>query len=196
MGQFRIYSRLLPLIASPYLLLQDADDWSHPDRIARQLAALERQRVDVMGTAVVRELPDGRRVEMTPPEDVNRALRWRRQGGCFFGSTMLVRTEFARRLAGFDGRTRIAGDTDFICRAVFVGRVRNHPEPLYHYVDRSDSLTASAATGFGSAERKRYLRQLRRRFYANLLRRTWGGLGWNGVQAPPVDVPFDLAPLG
>lgn len=196
-GQFRIYSRLLSAIASPLISYQDADDWSAPERLERLAYELEQGGWDVLGSAVARRDRAGRRLEkFSPPRDVNRACAWRRRGGALFGPATLCRTEFVKRLGGYDGTTFFGGDTDLAFRAVFAGRVGNLSEALYEATVHRGSLTGSPATGFGSAARRRYYRAISRRFYGNLLRSKLGSIPIERLQARPCDVAFDIVPLG
>ena len=196
-GQFRIYSRLLPAIASPLIAYQDADDWSAPERLETLVGALEQGGWDVLGSAAARRDRQGRPLPtVTPPRDVNRACAWRCRGGAVYGPTTLCRTEFVRRLGGYDGMTRFGADTDFAFRAVFAGRVGNLPQPLYEATVHGDSLTGSPSTGFGSAARNRYIRTISRRFYGNLLRSTLRSVTLERLQARPCTVDFDVVPWG
>jgi glycosyltransferase involved in cell wall biosynthesis len=195
-GQFRIYNRLLPVIASPYVALQDADDWSVPQRFERLLDEIDSRRCDVVGSAVTRTSLEGEILPVArPPLDVNKALSWRFRRAVFRGATMLCRTDFMRAVDGYDGTTRFAGDSDFIYRAIFQGSVRNHPEPLYFYTEREGSLTRSPLTGFGSPERVRYASAIRRRFYRHLLLSQVAQLRPAMLKAKPNDMDFDLLSL-
>jgi glycosyltransferase involved in cell wall biosynthesis len=191
-GPYRISNRLLPRIVSPFVAFQDADDWSVPERFERLLSAADKWRCDLVGSAITRARADSQVYIVRPPFDVNRALRSRHRGGALLGATMLCRTAFLRLLGGFDGTTRLGADTDFVHRAVFVGSIRNHPEPLYGCLERSESLTQSPSTGFDSDLRRAYQARLRRRFYANLLRHWTGTLAVRHLQALPNDVDFHL----
>jgi glycosyltransferase involved in cell wall biosynthesis len=192
-GQFRIYNRLLPHVTSPFLMLQDADDISYPERLEILLSALDSKRVDMVGSAVARVDPSAADLgAVYPPEDVNHALRFRRKGGIVIGPTLALRTNFVRSLNGFDGATLLGGDTEFVCRAVFAGRVSNLRHVLYRQTVRRDSLTGNASTGFGSKARQDYSRYIARRFYANLARKWTGSLAGEHLFARPNDVDFTL----
>ena len=57
------YAVVLNAISEPYFLIQDADDWSEPDRLARRMQALHEQRADAAVSSFYRyELESGRRV--------------------------------------------------------------------------------------------------------------------------------------
>ena len=192
-GQFRIYNRLLPQVASPFLMLHDADDVSYPERLETSLRALERLRVEMVGSAVARVGSSAEELgAVYPPEDVNRALRFRRKGGIIIGPTLVLRTEFVRSLNGFDGATFIGGDTEFVCRAVFAGRVTNLRQVLYRQTVRQNSLTCDPSTGFGSRARRDYSRYIARRFYGNLARKWAGQLRNRHLLARPNNLAFTL----
>lgn len=195
-GQYRIYNRLLPDIASPYLAFHDADDWSAPSRLETMLIRMRRSGCAVLGSWLVQVDESGVPLAaLRPPENVNQALSWRCRGGVIYGATALCRTDFVHRLGGYDGTTRFGADTDLIYRAVFRGAVHNHPEALYYYTLRAGSLTQSSQTGFGSPSRRAYARCIRRRFYANLLRYRLGRLSDTHLLAAGNDVAFNLMPL-
>jgi glycosyltransferase involved in cell wall biosynthesis len=191
-GPYRISNRLIAHVASPYIAFQDADDWSLPERFEQLLTAADEWRCDVVGSALTRVGAGSDTSVVRPPFDVNRALRFRHRGGALCGGTMLCRTAFIRQLGGFDGTTRIGADTDFAHRATFAGTIRNHPRPLYCCLERSQSLTRSASTGFGSELRRAYQARLQRRFYANLLRHRTGTLRARHLEAPRNDIDFEL----
>jgi glycosyltransferase involved in cell wall biosynthesis len=192
-GPFRIYNRLLPAIASPFIVLQDADDRSHPERLVKLLNAFRDRSVDVLGSAITKvDLQSNSLGEAHLPDDVNHALRWRRRGGVVFGATLAMRTEFLRQIGGFDGATRMGADSDLVCRAVFAGRVANLDEALVQTTVWDGSLTGSPATGFHSQARARYRRRLARRFYSNLLRHWLGLLRPVHLRAHANDIPFGL----
>ena len=195
-GQFRIYNKILPAITSPYVALQDADDWSAPMRFKCLVKELESRRCDVIGSAVTRFSAASEILPPAcPPGDVNKALAWRFRRAVFIGPTMLCRTEFLREMNGYDGTTRFAGDSEFVYRAIFRGRVRNHAEPLYFYTERPGSLTRSPETGFGSPARINYARAIRRRFYRNLLLSQVAELSRESLKAKSNNVDFSLFPL-
>jgi glycosyltransferase involved in cell wall biosynthesis len=195
-GQFRIYSRLLPAVESPLVAFQDADDWSVPHRLERLAGEMEQRGYDIAGSHLARVLPSGEPLPtLTPPVDVNHALARRCRGRVVFGATTMCRTEFLVRLGGFDGRTSFGGDTELVYRAVFAGSVGNVPEPLYVATVRRDSLTLSPKTGFGSPARRRYRRRIRRAFYRNAARHRLSRLRADHLVASPPDVVFDLVPL-
>jgi hypothetical protein len=157
---------------------------------------LESQRCEVIGSAVTRTSLSGEILPPAyPPRDVNKSLTWRFRRAVFIGPTMLCRTGFLRELNGYDGTTRFAGDSEFVYRAIFRGRIRNHPEPLYFYTERPGSLTRSPETGFGSAARIRYARAIRRRFYRNLLLSQVAELSPESLKAKSNNIDFSLLPL-
>ncbi|MBL8211074.1 MAG: glycosyltransferase family 2 protein [Bryobacterales bacterium] len=196
-GQFRIYNLLLPAIETEFVAFQDADDFSLPLRLATQLAQARRCNLDITGTHVQTETLDGQLVDLLQtPEDVNRTLRWRCRGRVIFGATTLCRTDFLRRLGGFDGAARFGADTELIYRAVFLGAVGNVPQPLYHACLRPGSLMRSPETGMGSPARTAYRRRIRSQFYRRRCLSLIGRLHPQDLRPRPNDMDFTLERIG
>jgi glycosyltransferase involved in cell wall biosynthesis len=103
-----------------YITFQDDDDWSHPERLARQVSALrqDEQRVICLSYAL----------HLTSQLEVRFGGRRTRVLG---SSTMMLRTDVLRQVGGFD-EVRKGGDTELIRRieAVAPGSRVTLPEPL------------------------------------------------------------------
>lgn len=155
-GPYRLKNLLLGLTDAPVLALQDADDRSHPQRISRQLACMDRTGADVVGCWARYITPTGRPYWIGPvPRDVNFWLR--------AGLTTVIRHPSAiiRRsvfdvLGGFDGSTKFGADQEFILRAHHLHRLRNVACALYDLRQTVGSLSRSPATGMRSEVRRRY----------------------------------------
>jgi glycosyltransferase involved in cell wall biosynthesis len=111
-GQFRISNRLLPRIVSPFVVFQDADDWSAPDRFERLLSAVEEWRCDLVGSTMAVGPADAPVSIVRPPFDVNKALRARHRGGaCWDRRCCAARRSFVCSAASMappgSARTRI-----------------------------------------------------------------------------------------
>jgi hypothetical protein len=161
--------------------MQDADDASHPERIERQLTAMESARADVCGTSVHQFFPaglapffgDGR--ALGPDRDnfmhsiatyssvapVDRPVRFsaalgRRQDFVAKHGSQMFRRRVLREFGGFDGRTRFGADTDLNWRLLRFLPILNLPEVLYSSRHHARSLTRAHETGFGSPARRAY----------------------------------------
>jgi glycosyltransferase involved in cell wall biosynthesis len=192
-GPYRIKNHLIARSRSVFVGFQDADDRSHPDRIAAQIAFMERWRLDLAGCgfrvvdergAVVRR----RRMRLL----ANLAHRLGATFLCHHPAS-LVRRQVFDVLGGFDGSTTIAADSDFHLRAAHLFRISNVPRPLYDYRDRPDSLSRAAATGHGSEPRRVYAERMLEREAARRAARTRSAL-LPLLRAPENDIEFRLTP--
>lgn len=171
-GPFRTMERLIRKSAGEFILLQDSDDVSHPQRIELLLYMLKNLDVDLIGSAVVhfRE-EDGcvHSLDIFPPfPDV--ALRRQYCHAIMYPSIMFRRKVFEQS-GGFLHLERFGMDSEFLLRAVSNCKSCNSYLPLYLKCRRAESLTEAAATGFGSFRRESVARFTERR-YAEL----YGGL--------------------
>ncbi len=189
-GPYRIKNAVLPTIRSPFVAFQDADDRSLPARLQRQIDAMRRRRIDVLGCSVDYLSTSGQR--LFGKTMVRNCNLWLRLGKRFVAlhPTTVVRREVFDVLGGFDGTTRFAADDDFFLRAAKLYRLRNLRARLYEYRLRDDSLTGAKTTGHGSAAREEYLagvwerERQRRRAGREELRRS--------LRAPGNDIRFEL----
>lgn len=162
-GPYRIKNRLIRKIQSPYIAFQDADDVSHPQRLSRELRALDRSNAHIVGCSFNCISETG--VLIQRRRMVENANLWMKFGKSFVAlhPTTIVRREVFETLGGFDGTTHFAADADFFLRAAHLYRIRNVPECLYDYRVRSGSLSISPETGLGSERRTCYLAAMRKR---------------------------------
>jgi glycosyltransferase involved in cell wall biosynthesis len=115
-----------------YIAVADADDRSLPERLARQVAWLEEQRLDLAGTYLRYLDEDGRLVAEKElpisPEAVRRAALWFSPVN---NPTVLARAQVLRENS-YDERFRFAEDYDLWVRLLRRGfRLGNQPEVLY-----------------------------------------------------------------
>ncbi|TXL62326.1 glycosyltransferase family 2 protein [Aeromicrobium terrae] len=121
-GTYRIRNRALALARGEFIAFQDSDDWSHPDRIRRQMAPmLEDAAVLATTSRAVRVYPELSSVKIGySPYWVNTS------------SLVFRRAPVLERLGGFD-TTRKAADSEFTSRLVAVfgaSSVTSINEPL------------------------------------------------------------------
>ncbi|WP_426608813.1 glycosyltransferase family 2 protein [Bradyrhizobium sp. McL0616] len=147
---------------APYLLIQDADDWSAPTRASVLLNYLERDRSDfafsaqpqyVLTNAGSRIL--GVRWLASRPKQTSEAQFTYRPGlnGVYRYRAPhhgLFRTDSLRRIGGYYGGFRISYDTLLTNLIMMTGRVSHVAHPLYYRQMRGSSLTHADTTGFRS----------------------------------------------
>lgn len=172
-----------------FIARQDADDWSAPDRLERQVAWLDdRPDVDVLATAAsfvndrdepvdsawtrtVHEQWDAARA----PEQIARLMPLT---CCIFHATVLARAACLREAGGYDQATVPAEDYDLWLRLLPQHRFARLPERLY---------TVRMHAGSSSAVRR--VEQTARVIEAKLryVRRQVPGLPWPVRMALPCD---------
>jgi len=189
-GTYRLKSRLIERVRSPYVAFQDSDDMSGKTRFEQQIEALDRRRLDIVGSSFLLVDEQGAR---TGERRMPRSCNWLERLGkkhLVHHPTCLVRTRVFREIGSFDGTARIGADSDFILRAAQRYRIGNVRRPLYYYRERSASLTGAADTGYGSSLREAYAREVQARWRRN---RQLGAAA--DLRPPAVDIDFALREL-
>jgi glycosyltransferase involved in cell wall biosynthesis len=131
-GLTRSLNSALALARAPLIARLDADDFSRPERLARQTAFLaEREAVGVLGTAALEIDEAGLPVRtVVPPAtdaDVRRTLIRRNP---LVHSSVMVRRRLLEEVGGYDERIPVAQDYDLWLRLVPRTRFANLVEPL------------------------------------------------------------------
>jgi glycosyltransferase involved in cell wall biosynthesis len=152
----------------PYFLIQDADDWSAPDRVERLLQALLRDNSDFAVSAQPQVIEDGgiKVVE----------IRWERASDYPVSDSFIVqrsitpeykyrsphhglfRSSSLRAIGGYYCGLRISHDTLIPNLILMTGRISHVSKRLYYRFIRPESLTHSASTGIGTANARHELR--------------------------------------
>mgnify|MGYP003678477012 FL=1 len=167
---------------SPYIALHDADDISEPRRLQLQVSGMfYRPNLACLGTSVNEILVDsgphtisddmfsGSERKNTYPsvltkEDIRHLIDleddkvyddYLKFKFCKNGS-VLMRSKILHQLGGWDGRTRIAADTDLFIRILGLSEIHNLKTALYNRFFHKGSLTASKQYGIGSDIRRKY----------------------------------------
>lgn len=122
-----------------YVAMQDSDDLSHPDRLRRQVAYLERHpQIGMVGTRY-RVITHGRVDPAAQPLWLKHGVRAIRahyaQGGhCICVGTLLLRRALVTRFGGPAGRIKGAEDYEFIAKMIGAGvAAQNLHAVLYDY---------------------------------------------------------------
>jgi len=176
-GPYFATQLLLSATDAPYLLIQDADDWSHPQRIQKLVEALDRDNADfaISAQSLIQEHPDntGEVINVRWLEESNGRPRFNDRNRKFKLSTKLTRrfvyrsahhglfrTKVLRDIGGYYGGFRTSYDTILTNFIMMVGKISHIPEPLYYRLVRPASLTQSFETGHKSPQRKQTLKKL------------------------------------
>ncbi|HWC11506.1 MAG TPA: glycosyltransferase family A protein, partial [Acidimicrobiales bacterium] len=170
-GPYRLVQTAIEGTGFDAYLFQDADDVSHPERLAALLDRAEARDADMVGsheTELDVTAPEARSREY--PLDVNAALADNPIAFALLHPTSLVARDAVLRAGGFPGGLRFSGDVDFLWRATHVARIVNADRHLYVRRRHPHSLTRAAATGTRSAARRRLDQALRNRSRANAAR--------------------------
>ena len=175
-GPYRLLQAAIDLTDFDAYLFQDADDLSHPERLATLLEVAEAHGADMVGSHEVQidvAAPEAKTREY--PLDVNAALADNPIAFALLHPTSLVSREALVRAGGFPGGLRFSGDVDFLWRAGHCARIVNADRHLYLRRRHPASLTGSSTTGTRSSARRELDGALRERARANAQRVAAGG---------------------
>jgi len=153
----------LAVIATEYVARMDADDVSHPERFARQLAAIEADGLDLVGSALAEFAGSIDHVVATrvPPSgaEIHRRAPWAQP---FHHPTVVYRHAVVAAVGGYP--TDVGGIEDYpLFARLLVGGalVENLPDPLLYY--RVDAGAYDRRGGWGMfRDELRLQRELRR----------------------------------
>jgi hypothetical protein len=152
-GRYFADQVVLEATDTPFLLVQDADDWSEPHRVEVLLRELRRAHAAAAFSASFRSTRVARVDRMRRPFGPGFVHR-----GNFTG---LYRTDALRAIGGLYAGFRVGFDSFVVSAVGMAAPVAVCDEPLYHWRSRPDSLTAAPETGGGSAQRRREVRAMR-----------------------------------
>jgi len=175
-GPYRLIQQVIRDTGYDAYLFQDADDWSSPKRLAALLAEAARTGASLIGCQEIRMLEEEKfALPVSYPLDVNQALA-KRPGHPLLHPTSLVFRDLVMSVGGFSTGFRFGADTEFLLRAVHLGKVVNSSHYGYYRRHRSNSLTTAKTTGLNSPERKKMLKAITARANENLASVANGGL--------------------
>jgi len=146
-GLTRTLNLGLKLAQGGLIARQDADDWSHPRRLSRQVAFLATHPDHVLvGSCAWMHQQDG--TELWPgfmPDTHERIVRMLPGGNTFFHGATMFRRDAAERAGGYREALPCSQDYDFFWRLTEIGRAANLAEPLYNYRYGASSVSATRA---------------------------------------------------
>jgi len=147
-GLTRTLNRGLTLAAGQLIARQDADDWSEPDRLARQASFLaQHSGIGVCGSNAWTHCHSGRPLWATRLPETKAAIRealWR--GNPFVHGSTMFRKALAHALGGYREQFPCAQDYDFFWRLSDASGGANLRESLYHYRYSSGAVSARRGT--------------------------------------------------
>jgi glycosyltransferase involved in cell wall biosynthesis len=125
----------LRMASGSWIARQDADDWSEPDRIARQVEFFAGHRGAVLcGTAAWTHQHDGSTLwRAAMPCSHGEILRALQTGNPFFHGSAMFLKGAALAIGGYREEFRCAQDYDFFWRLTESGEAANLCDALYHY---------------------------------------------------------------
>ncbi len=140
-------NRGLALARGEFVARQDADDWSEPDRLARQAAFLrEHPEMVVAGTDTLSHQADGAplwRLRLPHESTELGAAMW--SGNPFVHGSVMFHRDRALSIGGYREELPCASDYDFLWRLSETGEAANLEEVLYHYRYTAGSISARRA---------------------------------------------------
>ena len=154
-GVTRALNLGLKLARGEWIARQDADDWSEPERITRQVGFFEMYREAVLcGTAAWTHQQDGSELwKAAMPGSHGEILKALEDGNPFFhGSAMFLKSA-AVEIGGYREEFQCSQDCDFFWRLAEVGAAGNLRDALYHYRYGLESVSARLANEQARSQR-------------------------------------------
>lgn len=148
-------NRGLALARGTWIARQDADDWSEPVRLERQIEYIgAHPDTAVLGTRAWTHQQDGRPLwPLRLPTTHADILAWLPRGNPFVHGSVIFPRAVAVAAGGYREEFRCSQDYDFLWRLTERGDAANLAEPLYHYRYTSGSVSASRAAEQARAHR-------------------------------------------
>jgi len=193
-GPYQLMQNVVDSTDYDAYMFQDADDWSTSNRLQITLTEAERSQAEMVGSQVhdvFCDIKPERAVEYQ--WDVRAAVLANPTIHPILLPTSIVSRSLIRRVGGFATGLRFGGDSEFIRRAVFAGKIVNVPQKCYHRRIHPASATRRPDTGFGSPLRNSLAVRLQSRARSNVAKVIAG-------QEPdlyPLEIapPIELTPL-
>jgi glycosyltransferase involved in cell wall biosynthesis len=166
-------------VRAPLLARLDADDRALRERLDRQVRHLNaRPEIGLLGTwAQTIDEGGARRRQLKPETDPEQLDRNLMGGNPFVHSSVMLRTDLARRLGGFRPAFRAAEDYDLWLRIAEVTKIANLPDVLVEYRRHEENVTSRNAI--------RQVFSVRLAQHAARARRQSGNDPAAGLTAPP-----------
>jgi len=140
-------NRGLALAQGQLIARQDADDWSEPERLARQAAYLDSHpETGLLGCAALTHQQDETALwPVCMPQTQAHILAAFESRNPFIHGSVMFRAAAARAVGGYREELRCSQDYDFFWRLTETAGAANLAEPLYHYRYAASSVSVSRA---------------------------------------------------
>ncbi len=123
----------LSMVTGQLVAKQDADDWSDPTRLEKQVSTLLAGNFDIVSCGMLRAWPDGTQTVIESSGMIPEQFETKQPGA----ATCIARKEVFDRVGGFNRAYFLSGDSDWIFRALELDnpplRWGHVDEPLYVY---------------------------------------------------------------
>lgn len=145
-------NRGIALAEGEYLARQDQDDIAHPERLAEQVAFMDKNPdCGMVGTwaEIFSETESGQRFHYHPAENLELKLHLHFRNP-FVHSSMMLRTDTVRRIGGYttDTTRQPPEDYELWSRMARAGKVANIPRVLVRYREVASSMSRVSADPF------------------------------------------------
>lgn len=138
-------NRALSLAKGRFIARQDADDWSYPERLERQLNYLKKHKDCVaLGSQLLVVNSDWLPMRLTKFPLSHEDIDYRNINGFTLQlphPSMVARAEAMRLIGGYREEFLLSDDYDLILRLAEVGKVRNLTDVLVRYMKHENSIT-------------------------------------------------------
>jgi len=139
-------NRAISLARGRFIARQDADDWSYPDRLEKQIRYLRNHaNIVAVGSQMLVVDQKGHFIRLWRVPLIHEDIDLRHING--FGlqlphGTMVVRTEAIASIGGYREDFLQGGDHEMILRLTEIGRIANLPNVLYRYTRHGENTTS------------------------------------------------------
>lgn len=144
-GLPRAANRALQLVSGQFVACQDADDWSYPERLEKQIGYLKKHGECVaVGSRMLMVNPNGLPIRLCRYPLNHEDIDFRHING--FGlqlphPALMVRNDTLRLIEGYREEFPVADDYDLLLRLAEVGKVENLHDVLVRYTKHEKNIS-------------------------------------------------------
>lgn len=130
-----------------YIARQDADDWSEPKRIEKQIQFAEKNNLDIVGCGTYNRSKEGGKIAKREVP-TNPDCKMFNSGSQFVHGSLFMKRKMLLDIGGYNDDYRTAEDVELLARASDEGyKFMNINEPLYNFTVDEDSKYRSDVRG-------------------------------------------------